>query len=1199
MKFFRILWLWLFFFLLPLSLGAGEVEIGDPATFSVRLDDQSGNLSALVHRGEKLTLGDGRGQMFDFQQEGEWMYWKEVPKFISMEKTTGHRGLPAIETKWVTGHWTLFFLYEVDSENATLGRSLRIVWDGEAPVKLHAFWMALPAFPFENDARFFVPINYPPQKFTPDTFPEGDRRYSYGNSAPLVFQWNNHRSVIVVSDNLYEFADRPTNGLERRDGGIRLTQSYDIKGIFKPGVEQKAGISYLRIVDGDDETALLKFHELLQQIGHVVPENRTEWFKSAILYSFHPGGTIGSDFKDLGGFKASLPLLERIRNLGCNSIWIMPLEDMGPYWPRNYYQFMDGLGTTPEKAGEEYKELVHRAHELGLYVLQDCVPHGGSNQNQRAIEHPEWLVQQEDGQTFNYWCFDFNWPSWQAYMADVATYYVREYGVDGYRVDAVAGSWRPNWNPDIPYMRATHSESQGGLNMLRALRGAVKKLKPEEGAILAEAQGSVFAAESDATYDFSFHETVIGGFLTAPPATAVDRMRRWLHEQQFTEIRDMLRLRYVESHDSVRGQPLYGLEPNRALVALCCFIHGLPMIYHEQEYGNETVFQRLFAVRRILAEMQGGDADYLSIDAPPGVFAALRTKQDNVSLVLINFNDTTIDASVSVPVDKLPSGFHHTRLVEWIDAFSPEHFGRLEQANHLFIGHYTAAPFQVSVWSIRKDKGQLESLQNSLLSISSPPVISMTDIADVPVPEVADAYRLRSGKNEAFIDPRTGLLIRFDVDGIPTFGSAEMRHGLTATAPPTVIKGDNSITATHHFDQATLQIEYFVSPTGGVDLKAQWNSEKIPDSSEMSLVVLDPRFWSVHAAEGVVDAHYHPRPLGLNSRSHGIYWRPQGTDTVFDSFMIPLGIQQGGAIFRNPKTGDQERSAAILFPANTPLRFRLRERSDEGRGLIAVVSLTDSEVPVLGSEPAFHLSLGTQVSAPVFPLRQTAGGWIYENEHYRIQLRRSGTISGVWRKDASGHEQAVFGSGDLYTDTGYVRGNARYGARHEVEQGIRFVQDGDRLRCYFEGRLRGPHRFDLMGRSFIEYAFEYVFESGPGFQVSCKVKPRGTPPEGYTFLGMILPMPETKSALFSKGDHQVTPLKIEGDDRIGETGKKIPDRILFKTADELTIAEMNNLRGELANVFFAHACLFLTFDDGLANVTPETTRDLSFSIHVK
>lgn len=288
------------------------------------------------------------------------------------------------------------------------------------------FRMNYPHFPFNDNARFIVPALYPPKTFTPDNFSIGSRQGLHRSGAPLVFQLDKKKSILLFSDQLAAHADRPGGEVYRDKMGIQLIQSFETMRLVEQGDSFVIGDAYLRVVDGEAEMALLEIHDLLHDLKHVVPNDRSPWFCEAIIYSMHPGGTTGSKCRDLGGFLPTSEILPHIKKTGCNTIWLMPLEDRSIYWPRDYYKFQRGLGSTEAKAPEEYKMLVGKAHQLGLKVIQDNVPHGGSNTNDRAKQHPYWLVQNEDGSTLDYWCFDFNWPSWIQYISDVARFYVTQ-----------------------------------------------------------------------------------------------------------------------------------------------------------------------------------------------------------------------------------------------------------------------------------------------------------------------------------------------------------------------------------------------------------------------------------------------------------------------------------------------------------------------------------------------------------------------------------------------------------------------------------------------------------------------------------------------------------------------------------------------------------------------------------------------------
>jgi hypothetical protein len=626
----------------------GTAARAEPGTqpaglLSVAWEAETGRVSAIRYRDELLTATADASPTFDLRDDAGWLIGPRRVKARRLKESHPDPQTTLIGVE--AGSWEVLLRYQVDPRQATLAQSATVTWHGASPTKLKGFWFGLPPLALGKESSFFFPGAYPPKRYAGDALRPDDRRGAWESPASLIVQLAPARSMIFLSDELAAAADRASVSAQQREGGLQVSQAFAVQSRMNPGQSQEIGTAWLTIAEADGEAALRRIPQWMQAHGHVTPADRPAWFRDAVIYSFHPGGTIGAQFKDLGGFHAAGPLVDDVAALGATAVWIMPIEDAAVYHPRDYYKFQDGLGTA-----EEYRDLVARAHRLGLHVLQDIVPHGGRNDYPRAKEHPEWLVFDEDGSTLSYWCYDFNWPTWREYMAGVASHYVRQFGVDGYRVDAVGGSRIPNWNPQIPYARASFAQLQGGLNMLRSLRGAVKEAKPD-GGILAEVQGSVYGAASDAVYDFTGCYTVQHDLRKLPPDQFVDRLRRWLHEQQYTEVPDLLRLRHVESHDSLRGQLWYGVEPMRAMMALTAWIHGVPLVYHEMESGHSRTFRRIFAIRRVLPELCGGDADYLSVQTPPGVFACLRTAGEGASVVLVNFCGTPLDGEARVPLN--------------------------------------------------------------------------------------------------------------------------------------------------------------------------------------------------------------------------------------------------------------------------------------------------------------------------------------------------------------------------------------------------------------------------------------------------------------------------------------------------------------------------------------------------------------------
>jgi glycosidase len=1087
--------------------------------------------------------------------------------------------------------------------------------------------MSLPTFPFKNDAEFFIPGQYPPQKYTIDNFAENARQGSWKNSAPLVLQLDPAKSVILLSDNLIDYADRPNCSIERRDGGVRLTQSFDIKGHIEQNFVQKLGDAYFRIVDGNSETALLKIHDLMRQLGHVPPNDRPKWFESAILYSFHPNGTIGSGCRDLGGFKNSMPLLDQIKQIGCNAIWLMPLEDKSIYSPRDYYKFQEGLSTTQENATKEYKALVKKARELGLHVLQDSVPHGGGNPNERSQKHPEWLVQEEDGSTLSYWGFDFNYPTWIDYMGEVSRHYVKEYGIDGYRVDACGGSKIPNWNKNIPYSRASHSQSQGGLNMLRKIRQSVKELQPD-GGILAEVNTGIWGAVSDATYDFDLCYSVLHDARKLPANEFVTRLRRWLHEQQYSEIPDMLRLRHVESHDSLRAQLWYGTESHEKLVALTAFIHGIPLVYHEQEIGHFNSFRQIFEMRKVLPELNGGDADYLAVDAPPGVFAVLRTKGDDASIAVINFNETKMFGAVfRLPWDKLPEKLRAQNQLEYFNIYD----------------------FETKIKTIEKKNGELQiPFQTSLLE-SQEQIIVLRDRAE-PMKKIIDKTFNEVGKFDpkpffygqspyptassviettedgqlkmtvihcvAYIDSETGLLTRFEKSGKPWFGSADLLlpAGMKEKAEKAnIVQEKNTLIIRRKFGAATLEMHYWWKDDS-ILFDSRWTGD-VPKNAAMLIPIIDATHWSVVSSEGGLGELYQPRHLTTDEVFGSIYWRSQGTNVIFDSLLTPIELPLYGTFLRGVTIFSNNQVPILLgFSKETPTRFRLLDRNGSKKELSMLFSWTDESVPNLTTKPELSLNLGMYSQPPkqeIPKLRPAIGGWIYENDHYKLRLTRNGTIMSLDTKNG----RQIIRQGDIYTDYGYGNDKMRYAAGNDVEAGCRIVQDqdGKTLRLRFEGQLRGFGRFDLL-RPPVEYFTEYAFNDSSAFAMSCGVKTHQVATDSKAFLSLFLPMPNVERFEFFNQSNQSNQFNQNKNDKPFAEGSNIdakgrsfqtkntpndllPKRVVLKDSEK-TLLELTGLHGEISNLFLDRNNFFVTFDDGNTVSMPNRWRTFTTTVTV-
>ena len=181
--------------------------------------------------------------------------------------------------------------------------------------------------------------------------------------------------------------------------------------------------------------------------------------------------------------------------------------------------------------------------------------------------------------------------------------------------------------------------------MQRALRAAVRDVN-RDAANLAEVEENQFGAVSDAIYDFSLGSH-FACFRDEDVHVLVPRLSRWLHEQQYASIPDLVRLRYLENHDQMRIALWLGSAASEACQAFISFIPGIPLVYQEQEDGHVFAYRRIFDLRRRVPELRRGEPDYLATTAPPGVWTCLLKGPGEV-VPAVNFNAYPVSGTVAV-----------------------------------------------------------------------------------------------------------------------------------------------------------------------------------------------------------------------------------------------------------------------------------------------------------------------------------------------------------------------------------------------------------------------------------------------------------------------------------------------------------------------------------------------------------------------
>lgn len=456
----------------------------------------------------------------------------------------------------------------------------------------------------------------------------------------------------------------------RRNGpGVEICHTQNITIRLASGEAVTLGKQFFWLAHGSRDSVLSGVQEIYREIGLRAPANALPGLRGMVMYCGHPGGPPELGFLHYGGFQALERYVPTLKKMQIDLLWLLPTWEHGDgkrwnlYAPFDHFQVDHLQGTA-----DDLKALSRTSAASGVRLMFDLVPHGPPDFTPLAKAHPEWIARKQDGTNQIAWgqfAFDNHHPGWQDSMRKAAEWGAKEFGAIGARVDCGAGG-PLNWNPDMGN-RPSLSSLAGGLGMNRAIREGYERVHQQAVLLPEEYTGAnIFYRVADLTYDAQFY------FLQmdlqerkASPGEWAATLQQFLHDQQETLPPGALKMRWISNHDTVswtfqkmRPAKAYGVGRMRALLALCAFIEGIPMLYQGDEdpavYGgagesNVDFLARIYGLRKELPALRDGIADYHSVRASDGVFACLRNKDSQTALVLISLNPDPVKTAITLP----------------------------------------------------------------------------------------------------------------------------------------------------------------------------------------------------------------------------------------------------------------------------------------------------------------------------------------------------------------------------------------------------------------------------------------------------------------------------------------------------------------------------------------------------------------------
>lgn len=291
-----------------------------------------------------------------------------------------------------------------------------------------------------------------------------------------------------------------------------------------------------------------------------------------------------------GTFRSIIPDLDRIRALGTDIIWFMPIHPIGvqgkkgslgcPYANRDYRTVNPEYGTM-----EDFQALVEEIHKRDMKCIIDVVYNHTSPDSTLTKEHPEFFYRRPDGSFGNHigdWTdvvdLDYSVPALWDYQIESLMMWAKI--VDGFRCDVASFVPVEFWckareavsrvRPDCIWLAETvHS----GFGLTARNQGMYSANDYE-----------MFSA-FDMEYEYDIRE-VFDKYLRGE--IALSHYMDMLNFQECVYPSNYIKMRCLENHDQPRIRSF--IKDEAALInytAFLYFLKGTTLLYAGQEFEND------------------------------------------------------------------------------------------------------------------------------------------------------------------------------------------------------------------------------------------------------------------------------------------------------------------------------------------------------------------------------------------------------------------------------------------------------------------------------------------------------------------------------------------------------------------------------------------------------------------------------------
>ena len=445
-----------------------------------------------------------------------------------------------------------------------------------------------------------------------------------------------------------------------------LEKAFKLLEIASPPISTKAETICMDGKDNDGD-------------GFTDDEDGDCWIREGALFEMIQQGKEGTL-----SFKEQEEMLPLLAEMGIKTIYLTPIwrykqgTSLRRYCIQDYYQIDSAKGTA-----EDFKHFVETAHSYGIKVILDMVTAHTSPGRYIYEHHKDWILRDKYGNLVYCWpskhwgyAVDRSNPEVIDYFTKIAKFYIDNYGIDGWRMDAIGTQYCTSAVEDCPQPVEGEHNSK---NLLKSIKSAIgndkvlylewhylgrvyllQKGVEEEGGcpVPNPIPCSVALPElnefAEASYSYEFGKCFIPNILTGK-VSSQDLVNFFKDECTYY---GKARGRFLMTHDFGFKFYMVNKRFHKPGAILITTVPGFPHIYHREIFPQGDIapinremfdfYKKLLSIRSKYPALRYGSIENVWAGGD-NTLAYMREYDEEKVVIVINFQGRNVTSILNLP----------------------------------------------------------------------------------------------------------------------------------------------------------------------------------------------------------------------------------------------------------------------------------------------------------------------------------------------------------------------------------------------------------------------------------------------------------------------------------------------------------------------------------------------------------------------